>query len=109
MAHRYTNAFTLIELLVVLSIIALLVAILLPALQGARAAARAAQCLSNQRQIGSPSRVTPRSLTSFCRTRVGPDRPRSTWISRSRLMNSPDPSLILKPTTSPVSGLTTCR
>ncbi len=47
------SGFTLIELLVVISIISLLVAILLPALTQARKAGVAAQCMANQRGLGS--------------------------------------------------------
>jgi prepilin-type N-terminal cleavage/methylation domain-containing protein/prepilin-type processing-associated H-X9-DG protein len=58
------NGFTLIELLVVISIISLLVAILLPALTQARKAAAAAQCMANQRGLGS-------ALSLYCSDNKG--------------------------------------
>lgn len=58
------NAFTLIELLVVISIISLLVAILLPALTQARKAAAGAQCMANQRGVGS-------ALSLYCSDNKG--------------------------------------
>lgn len=47
------SGFTLMELLLVISIIALLAAILMPALGNARELAKAAECMSNQKNVGS--------------------------------------------------------
>ncbi len=50
---RPSRAFTLIELLVVIAIIAILAAILFPVFGQAKLAARTAQCLSNNKQLGT--------------------------------------------------------
>jgi prepilin-type N-terminal cleavage/methylation domain-containing protein/prepilin-type processing-associated H-X9-DG protein len=51
--HLKKRGFTLIELLVVIAIIAILAAILFPVFAQAREKARLAQCLSNQKQLGT--------------------------------------------------------
>ncbi len=53
------SGFTLMELLLVISIISLLAAILMPALGNAREMAKAAECMSNQKNIGT-------QLNMFC-------------------------------------------
>ena len=52
-SRMYFAAFTLIELLVVIAIIGLLAALLFPVFARARESARQANCLSNQKQIGT--------------------------------------------------------
>lgn len=52
-AHHPRGGFTLVELLVVITIIAMLVGLLIPAIQAARERGRYAQCLNNQREVGT--------------------------------------------------------